>query len=112
MTLDQKARMVIVAAFLYYRSGASTMTDAEYDALTREIAQKWDRLARERRFSLGSPEELLTTGYHIRVTRLAAESAMLEYRRLGLDPAVLRLPRAKDWRYCSLHRFQYCSAGG
>lgn len=75
-SLDLCARKVIMSAFLYYSLDHPLLSDAEYDRLCKRCVTEWDKLSSLRQFQLGSPEELATTGYHIKISYYGVYGAL------------------------------------
>jgi hypothetical protein len=75
MELGQIARRVICASVAYYQWDDSLMTDVEYDANCRLLADRWDELTPLLQWQLGSPAEIKTSGMHVKVTRAGYFSA-------------------------------------
>lgn len=74
--LDLCARKVIMSAMLYYSLDHPILSDAEYDKLCSRCIAEWDSLSPLRQFQLGSPEELATTGFHIKITYYGVYGAL------------------------------------
>jgi hypothetical protein len=74
--LDLCARKVVMASMLYYGLDLSIVPDSEFDQWCRRLSKNWGRLDRIRQWQLGSPEELSSTGYHVKVTQAAANAAV------------------------------------
>lgn len=77
-SIDLKARKVIMSAYLYYRRSSPVLSDGAYDTLTREVAAGWPDLSPFRQWQLESPEALLASGSHAKVT-MAAECGAIEW---------------------------------
>ena len=115
MTLDLTARRVIVASALYYGLDTPMMPDAEYDALTVQLADNWDDLDGVRKWQLGSARAIRASGNHVKLTQLA-QGGVLGWLYLHLrerlvhmapdrlDPALgpgLRYRLPADFRWAS-----------
>lgn len=67
---------IVLASWRYYNGEQSSLTDNQYDTACRLICnQSWAKMSPELRKLLGSPEELRSTGYHIRPTSDQVEMA-------------------------------------
>ena len=88
MSMDLKARKIIMASWLYYERNISLISDAEFDSLCKVVAGELEWLDAMgeceidpvRCIQLGSAEELRTSGYHIRVTQLSVSGACAWYK--------------------------------
>lgn len=98
-SIDLKARQVIMASWLYYEKDISLISDAEFDALCKEVATEleWFDAMGEceidpvRRLQLGTAEDLKASGFHIKVTQLSVAGACSWYlsknrRAKPIDP--------------------------
>lgn len=81
--LDLCARKVLMASFLYYSLDVSAVPDGTYDEWCRRLSDNWDDLDRYRQWQLGSPEELLTSGYHVKITYATIGGALSWMTMLG-----------------------------
>lgn len=100
MTICLASRKVIVSALIYYSFDSSIITDSSYDRLVDKVCEGWDQLPIIRQWQLGSPEELHTSGYHIKSTQystLAAEFAYGNFMK-GPDYPKPLMYRNDDWR--------------
>ena len=85
--LDLAARRVIMSAMLYYGLGKPILSDGEFDELCGRLVTEWNDLSEQRKLCLGSPEELLAGGYHIKITTIAEDGAISWLESAGLyDP--------------------------
>lgn len=92
---------------LYYGLDAPTyLTDGEFDKATLILAERWDELEPIRKWQLGSPKDIRSTGNHVKVTALAAFSGLRyleehhgETRRIVTTRA-WRKPRARSGGQC------------
>lgn len=60
------ARKVLINAFLYYVMDAPTISDGEYDRLSRYVADHWDKLNDDQKWALRNPNDTRAGGSHIR----------------------------------------------
>jgi len=73
---DLAARQLIMLAYLYYNRSSPLRSDAEYDELSRYVAERFDELEPIRKFQLESPEAILASGHHIKMTRQGERAAL------------------------------------
>jgi hypothetical protein len=83
--MDLAARRLTVAAAAYYHFNHSLMDDAEYDALSRLVADNWPYLALYYQEVFESPEAIRATGSHILMSQQAYQATLRELREAGLD---------------------------
>ena len=86
-----------MAAYLYYFRASPILSDELYDALTKGVAKRWDKLDPFLQWQLGSQRQILTTGSHIKVT-MAGESAAIAWYQSVMNC----LPHGDpitDWNY-------------
>ncbi|AKQ75835.1 hypothetical protein FDH82_gp45 [Roseobacter phage RDJL Phi 2] len=87
LSIDLKARQVIMASWLYYEMNVSVMPDAEFDSLCQQVAAEleWFDAMGEcgispiRRVQLGEPDALKASGHHIKVTQASIGGAVAWY---------------------------------
>jgi hypothetical protein len=91
LTPDLAARKIIVAAYMYYVLDDGPMTDHEYDAMSKYVADNWDQLDPVRQWQLGNPGSTAAGGSHIKFTVIAVDCA----RHLFFE----RNKRAPDYPY-------------
>lgn len=89
---DYVARKVIINAFLYYVLDAPVIPDSEYDRFANYVADHWDELHPDRKWALGSAEQIRATGYHIKFSSLAVGAA-LNYHKYNTGEIL------EDWRH-------------
>lgn len=77
---DFAARKIIVAAFLYYVMDSPTMSDAEYDRLSKIVADGWDEISKDRQWALGDPDTIRNKGNHIRFSSHAVGAALNHHK--------------------------------
>ena len=87
--LDLVARWVIMASFLYYGLNESIVDDSQFDKWCKHLAKKWDKLDRYRQWQLGSPEEIRTSGYHVKVTAAQTGGALAWLDQKGMKKNLL-----------------------
>ena len=87
-----------MSAYLYYRQASPVVHDAYYDRLSKEVAKGWQKLDAFRQWQLGSADEILATGHHVKVTALV-ESAALAWHKLvkGAYPEGQRISQ-QEWK--------------
>lgn len=73
------ARRAIVGAFCYYVLDDPIYSDAEWDRYCSQAASNWELLTADEQWSLGSPEEIRASGYHIRFSQRALAGALDAY---------------------------------
>lgn len=107
--LDLTARRVIMSSMLYYGLDTPILSDATFDAYCKTLADRWDDLLIIRQFCLGSPDEIRSSGMHVKVTSAAEEGAISWLRRENKFPKGRRIvaPEAAfdvthqvHWRNC------------
>lgn len=76
ISLDLTARKVIMASMLYYGLDESLLPDGDFDDYCKRLVDEWDNLDRQRKFCLGTPEQLAASGFHIRVSMAAEMGAV------------------------------------
>ena len=82
MDIDLAARRIVMASYLYYRRDKSIITDADFDAYCKLVADNWDKLKPLRQWQLGSAEDIRASGYMVRVTVAAEDGAYAWYRQV------------------------------
>lgn len=65
-----------MSAVLYYGLDTPALSDAEFDAGCLRLIAEWDTLQPIRKWQLGTPELLHTTGYHIKATVASVAGAV------------------------------------
>lgn len=113
-SLDLCARKVIMSAMLYYSLDAPVLSDQEFDAMCKRCIDNWEDLSPLRQFQLGSPEELATTAYQVKITHAGVHGALdwAGYKNRKVlfhqKPKKKRLERGgKQLRYWSVGDFQW-----
>lgn len=87
MTPSLGARKLIMCAYLYYRRHSPLISDGEYDQLSEGIAARWHKLDPFIQWQLGSRLEVVSTGGHIKITRVAEQGALSWYTSVkGIPP--------------------------
>lgn len=81
MNANQAARMLICAAYLYYRCDVSVMSDGEYDKLSLYVAKNWDKLDEQLQWQLGNADAIRATGMGILITQMGQGAAHSWYRK-------------------------------
>ena len=81
---DLAARRVICASMAYYGLDTSLMPDSEYDGLCQFVAEFWDELEPDRQWALCSPEQIRTSGYHVKVSSQAQMATVSALGAQGL----------------------------
>lgn len=107
-SLDLCARKVIMSAMLYYSLDAPKVSDQEFDAMCKRCIKEWDQLSPLRQFQLGSPEELATTGYHIKITYYGVYGAL---SWAGIEGRVLFNQQPQTKRIKGQGRVRYWGVG-
>ena len=79
MNYDRGARLLIMAAYLYYRCDVSIMSDGDYDKLSLTIAKNWDKLSDQMKWQLGDREAIRSTGMGILITQMGQNAAHAWY---------------------------------
>lgn len=74
-----------MSALLYYGAGKPVASDAEFDGWCKRLAKNWDKLDRFRQWQLGSPEEIRTSGFHVKVTWAVAYGAASWLKSTGVN---------------------------
>lgn len=81
--LLKAARLVTVASILYYSADEILIPDSEFDDLTEMLVDRWDRLDPYCKWSLGSQEEISTSGFHIKASWAAIGAADHQLLKFG-----------------------------
>ena len=111
-SLDLKSRWVLMSAYLYYRQASPVVHDAYYDRLSREVAKGWQLLDPLRQWQLGSPDELLATGHHVKVTVYVEAAALAWHKSVkGAYPEGQRI-QAAEWKPDIRCRWTYAEPVG
>jgi hypothetical protein len=75
MTINQKFVQYLLSSYLYYVEGRSIFADAEFDALCKELLDRWDEVS-HRHKHLTSREDLEAgTGYAIQYPSIVIGAA-------------------------------------
>jgi hypothetical protein len=72
---DLAARKIIVAAYMYYVLDDGPMSDHEYDAMSKYVAEHWDQLDPVRQWQLGDPGSTAAGGSHFKFTVMSVGAA-------------------------------------
>jgi NAD-dependent DNA ligase len=76
---DLKARKLLMSSYLYYQHDTSVLSDGEYDALSKEVADLvaagGGEIHKDRLAQLGSADEIRASGVHMIYTDMAANAA-------------------------------------
>lgn len=78
---NQAARMLICAAYLYYRCDSPVMSDGDYDKLSIYVAKNWDKLDEQLQWQLGDPDGIRATGMGILITQMGQGAAHAWHRK-------------------------------
>lgn len=81
-----------MSAMLYYGLDDPMVSDREFDDGCKRLCREWADLTPHRQWQLGSPEELATSGYHIKVTERECYGAIA-----WLNPKY-QVIRLGEWR--------------
>lgn len=109
--LDLKARRVVMSALLYYRYDSPVLSDGVYDALVKEVVERFDELAPIRQWQFESAEALHATTFHVKVTTAAHYGALAWHEKVhGGLPADAEDKYPRTWK---LHKKfgHWCRAG-
>lgn len=105
MTPDLAARKVMVASYMYYVLDESPMTDHEFDHMCQYVADHWEELQDDRKFCLGSPEDIRASGAHIKFTVMCVDAARtMYYEKHNAPPAY---PYPHKWKRDRKLRLRY-----
>lgn len=105
---DLAARKVVMSAYLYYRRAAPVLSDGDYDALTRYVADGWPKLSPCRQWQLESKAALLATGSHCKVTRAAEGGALAWHTSVfGCEPEGFMIAK---WKHSKRHNVDWVAA--
>ncbi|MGC3025864.1 DNA ligase LigA-related protein [Burkholderia sp. DN3021] len=75
MTLNQKFVQYLMSSYLYYEEGRSVLSDTEFDALCKELLERWDEIT-HRHKDLTTREDLEAgTGYAIKYPSIVVGAA-------------------------------------
>lgn len=108
-SLDLIARKVLMTSFLYYSLDELLVSDEQYDKWCKRLSKRWYKLDRIRQWQLGSPEEIRTTGYHVKVTHSTIGGAlawMMKKKMYKNRPVLYN----KEWNYSKRYQVQYLTA--
>ncbi len=94
---DLMARHVIMASLLYYSLDISMFTDAEYDDKCKKVADHFNEIDPVRQWQLGSPEDIRTSGFGVKITVLAASATAYWMQTKGYKQRPL-FYRSREWR--------------
>lgn len=88
------------------------MSDAIFDGYCKRLVKEWNDLSIERKFVLGSVEEIATSGYHIKVSTLAEGSLIAYFTKNNLLLHGQRIVRTKNYRFNKKFNFRWlpCTA--
>lgn len=84
-----------MAAYLYYQHSTPIVSDAAFDAACKFVAANWDALEPIRQWQLGSPDEILSSGHHIKITQFGEDAAIAWHQRKFNHEPMGR--RVTDW---------------
>jgi hypothetical protein len=104
-SLDLCARQIVVASLLYYRHDHSFMSDHEFDDMCRRVSGAWSSLTPARQFMLGSPGEIRSSGYHVKVTHAAENGAYAWMRQNRVQPS--QVGRITNWTFDDTHQLHW-----
>ena len=93
MNVNHAARLLIMAAYLYYRCDVAIMSDGDYDKLSLAVAKNWDKLDEQLQWQLGDREAIKSTGMGVLITQMGMNAAHAWYRdkkRVSLKPGLTR----------------------
>lgn len=89
------ARRVLMASWLYYRHNEAVVGDDEFDAMCKTLARRWIALSPFLQWQLGSAEEIAASGFHCKITLACAGGAQMWAKtKLGVD-----IPVATPWNW-------------
>lgn len=80
MDPDLIARRVVMSAFLYTELNSPVLSDADFDRSCQRVAERWQDVQPIRQWQLGSPENILTTSQHVKITRQSLDAAVAWYK--------------------------------
>ncbi|TCV62336.1 hypothetical protein EDE09_124101 [Neorhizobium sp. S3-V5DH] len=99
IALDLAARRVVMASMAYYGLDESLLSDGEFDELCRFCADNWKDLSPERKFALGSPDKIRTSGFHVRVSTQAEHGCAQWLMKQGRYPQHLIIQPTMQQRF-------------
>jgi hypothetical protein len=107
VSLDLIARRVVMASVIYYGLDQSIVSDQQFDHWCKKLYRLWFRLDNFRQWQLGSREEIITSGFHVKVTwaSLGGTTSWLESLGLSTGPIV----PIKDWQWSKKRQVHYLS---
>lgn len=97
--LDFIVRRVIMSAWLYYECNVNVVSDGQYDEWSNIVADNWDRVDPFRKKQMGSPDEIRSSGSHIKHTSLSTDGAMSWYKSLNPDTNFSQISKDR-WKFC------------
>lgn len=83
--MDFAARRLSVAACAYYHFNTPITDDANYDALSRLVADNYEYLPQYYQEVFESAEAIRTTGHHIYVSRQCFQATLRAMRDAGVE---------------------------
>lgn len=110
MNHDLAARKVIVASYMYYMFDAPPLSDGEYDALCKIVADNWDQLDPVRQWQLGSADEIRASGFGIKHTAYSVAAAYALYFETHGKPPSFPWPAPKRWKRDKVMKLRYVTS--
>ncbi|WP_316207347.1 DNA ligase LigA-related protein [Bradyrhizobium sp. SZCCHNR3118] len=104
-SLDLCARQIVIASLLYYRHDQSFMSDGEFDKMCQRVSKEWSKLSPLRKFMLGSAEAIRASGFHVKVTVMAEDSAYGWMQNNRVKPS--DAGRIRSWTWNDTHRLHW-----
>jgi hypothetical protein len=75
----------------YYGLDEAIMSDGDFDKLCNFCADNWQDLHPDRKFALGTAEQIRTSGFHVRVSFVAELSCIRRLTEMGrMDGRTIR----------------------
>jgi hypothetical protein len=105
-------RRIIIASYLYYNRNSPIVSDAVFDESCKLVAYAWDFLSPIRKWQLGSEQELLAGGSHIKVTRIGEAAAIaMHIKKFNRPPHGPNIPPGW-WKRSEKFRCEYATLNG
>ena len=74
--VDHAARLILMSCYLYYYCDSPVLNDGDFDSLCLYVAEHWAELTDLRKYQLGSPEQIKTSGFHVKLSSMACEGSV------------------------------------
>lgn len=75
LTINQKFVKYLMSCYLYYEEGRSVLSDAEFDALCKELLERWDEITHRHKALITKEDLEAGTGYAIKYPNIVIGAA-------------------------------------